>query len=73
MKCYNSKNFRQNNYFTLYDLEDNFLCYFDNYDELKRVTNLTIQKIVYYFNHTREDFVKIVVDNSWCKLYTFTN
>ena len=67
---FNSKDFRQNNYFVLYDLEDNLICYFDNFEELSKYTSRPLKKIVFAFNQLC-DYIRITIDNREYKLYTF--
>ena len=69
---FNSKDFRQNNYFVLYDLEDNLICYFDNFEELSKYINYRCSALVYEFNHSN-DFVQVIIKNEKYKLYTFVD
>lgn len=84
---YNSKEFYFDNYFTLYDSNDNFIAYFDNYEELKKITNRTLQSIVYSFNNSKYNYIFLRLpflhikqnrytsdlENIYFKLYTFTD
>lgn len=66
----NSKDFRKNNYFLLYDNYDRLVCYFDNFDELSKYTNVPVRNLVRKFNESL-GFINIVIDNVKYKLYTF--
>lgn len=68
---YKSKNFK-NNSFILYDLEDNIICYFDNYDELSKYINYTPRKLAYEYNFRNTDIINIVIDNKKLRLATFS-
>ena len=50
MKKFNSKTFREKNYFILYDKDDYIICYFDNYQELSTRLNYRCSDLVYKFN-----------------------
>ncbi len=67
---YTSKSFRKNNYFTLYDNNENLICYFENYQELTKYTKLRIQDIVKFFKNSN-DYIKITIQKKEYKLYTF--
>ncbi len=67
---YSSKEFRKRNYFTLYDENDNLICYFNNYDELKKTYKRALRNIVIEFKKTK-DFIKITINQKEYKLYTF--
>lgn len=67
---YKSKDFK-NNSFILYDLEDNIICYFDNYDELSKYINYTPRKLAYEYNFRNTDIINIVIDNKKLRLATF--
>lgn len=67
---YKSKDFK-NNSFILYDLEDNIICYFDNYNELSKYINYTPRKLAYEFNFRNTDIINIIIDNKKLRLATF--
>lgn len=67
---FKSKDFK-NNSFILYDLEDNIICYFDNYDELSKYINYTPRKLAYEYNFRNTDIINIVIDNKKLRLATF--
>lgn len=67
---FKSKDFK-NNSFILYDLEDNIICYFDNYNELSKYINYTPRKLAYEFNFRNTNIINIVIDNQKLRLATF--
>ena len=67
---FKSKDFK-NNSFILYDLNDNIICYFDNFDELSKYINYTPRKLAYQFNFRNTDIIDIVIDNKMLRLATF--
>ncbi len=59
-------------YFVLYDLSDNIICYFDNFNELKRfLPNYRDRDIKRRFVKSNLNFIKIIIDKSMYKLYKF--
>ena len=42
--------FRKNNYFVLYDLNDEVVCYFDNFKELSKYINYRPNDLAKQFN-----------------------
>lgn len=70
MRKFTSKDFRKNNYFLLYDMSDRLICYFDNFEELSKYTNLSCSQLVYLFNHSL-GFINIDLQDKRYKLYTF--
>ena len=69
--CYKSKTFKEKNYFILYDLSDNIICYFDNFKELSKYINYRLSDLVHEFNRNSTDSITIVIDNTKYKLATF--
>lgn len=69
MKVYNTKEFKKNNYFILYDLEDNIVCYFDNFYELSTHINYNAYDLARRFN-CEGDLIKIIIGQTMYKLYT---
>lgn len=68
---YNSKHFKKNNYFILYDLKDNIICYFDDFEELSKILNYQLRNLVYQFNYHNKNIINIEIDNKKYKLATF--
>jgi len=70
LKKYNSKDFRKENYFVLYDMNDNVVCYFDNCEELIAKVGSSVHEIVRKFNNS-DDCIILVINLEKYKLYTF--
>lgn len=68
---YNSKNFRKNNYFVLYDKNDELICYFDNFDDLAKYINYRISDLVHEYNRHNTNIINIIIDNKIFQLATF--
>lgn len=68
---YHSKDFKNDNYFVLYDLNDNIVCYFDNFNELSRYINYSSRKLKYEFSFRNSNIITIIIDNQKMKLATF--
>lgn len=71
MKHYNSKEFRKRNSFVLYDFDDNIIFYLDNVEELIKYTNVRVSDIVKNFNFSDNDYIRILIDGIYYKLYTY--
>lgn len=65
------KEFRKNNYFVLYDLNDEVICYFDNFKELSKYINYRPNDLAKQFNKNNTDVINIMVDNQKLRLATF--
>lgn len=70
---YRTKEFKNNNFFILYDLNDNIICYFDNFKELSRIFNYKVTDLVHEFNRHSSDRIIVVINNSKYRLVTFTD
>ena len=68
---YNSKDFSKNNYFVLYDNNDNLLYYFDNFAELSKIFNYDLRNLVFQYNKNHTNIITIIVENKKYKLATF--
>lgn len=68
---YKTKDFKNNNYFVLYDLNNEIICYFDNFKELSKYINYTPRKLAYEFNFRNKSIIDIMIDNKKFKLATF--
>jgi len=68
---YSSKGLKNNNYFVLYNAEDEIICYFDNFDELSKHINYSSRKLAWEFNNRNTDIININIDNKRLKLATF--
>ena len=67
----NSKSFKKNNYFVLYDLNDELICYFDNYNELSKYLKQRLHDLVYEYNRYNTNVITIIIDEKKYKLATF--
>ena len=69
----NSKDFRNNNYFILYDLNDEVICYLDNWEELhnKYLKNYALRNLVYQFNNNKTNVITIIINHKEFKLATY--
>ena len=68
---YSSDFFSKNIYFTLYDLNDNLICYFENFYEVSRYTNLPLRRIANNFKRCKSKFIFICIDGNFYKLYCY--
>ena len=68
---FNSKDFRKNNYFVLYDMNDNVVSYYDNVEDLQSsiLPNYRCSDIVKKFN-SHGNPIKVIVDKKMFQLYT---
>lgn len=67
---FKSKNFKDN-YFVLYDANDEVICYFDNFKELTNYINYRLSDLVYQFNRYNINVINITIDNKKYKLATY--
>lgn len=70
--CYKSKTFRKNNYFVLYDLNDDIVCYYDNVEDLFKDFKYQLNKLVYEFNRYNTNVITVIINNKKYKLATFS-
>lgn len=68
---YSSKKFKKDNYFTLYDKNDNLICYFNNFKELSNIINYNARNLLKEFNKKKKNFIYIETQKEKYKLYTF--
>lgn len=68
---YRSKTFIYNNYFVLYDLNDNIICYYDSFVELYKIINYKLSDLVREYNRNHTNILTIIVENKKYKLATF--
>lgn len=58
-------------YFVLYDMNDNIVCYIENFEELRKyLPNYRVRDIRRRF--LNNSFIKIVFDNTMFKIYKFS-
>ena len=65
------KYFRETYDFVLYDENDNIVCYFNDIDEIKKFSNVRPSRIYKNFEKSFDDFINIIIDNKFYKLYRF--
>ena len=70
--CYTSKAFRKDNYFVLYDMDDNVVCYFDNVDELIDVIPCILRNLVIRFKN-EGNVINIDIGHKRYRLATFVD
>lgn len=68
---YKSKTFIYNNYFVLYDLNDNIICYYDSFVELYKIINYKLSDLVREYNRHHTNILIVIVENKKYKLATF--
>lgn len=68
---FKSKTFKNSNYFVLYDLDDNIVCYFDNFEELSHLISYSLRDLIREYNRTKSNVKIIIIDNMKYKLATF--
>lgn len=68
---YKSKTFKNDNFFVLYDFNDNIVSYFDNFEDLSRILSYRLCDLVHEFNRKKKDVITIIIGNKKYKLATF--
>lgn len=68
---YSSKQLKDINFFVLYDLNDEVVCYFDNFQELSNHINQRLYDLVYEYKRHKSNVITIIIDNKKYKLATF--
>lgn len=66
-----SKDFRKKNYFVLYDVNDEVVCYFDNFNELLKHIKYRLSDLVHEYNRYNTNIITITIDNKKFKLATY--
>lgn len=69
---YKSKEFKINNYFVLYDINDMIICYFDNFKELTKYINYKVNNLVRLYNISGTNIINIEIDSKKLRLATFS-
>lgn len=59
------------NYYVLYDIDDNLICYLDTIDDLIRFTGLRKYDITYKFKKSSNDYIQVNVDQKRLNVYRF--
>ena len=68
---FDSKSLKKNNYFILYDLNDEIICLFDNFDELSNHITQRLHDLVYEYKRHKSNIITIEIDRKKYKLATF--
>lgn len=69
---YKSKTFRHNNSFILYNLDDSFECFIDNFEELQnKYLNYRLSDLVHEYNRYNTDIIVVIINHKKYKLATF--
>lgn len=61
----------QNSDFVLYDLNDEIVCYFKNYDELSKYIKYKVYDLAFKFKIHNSNIIPITIDNKEYKLAFF--
>lgn len=59
------------NYFVLYDSNDEIVCYFNDFKELSKYINYRYRDLVYEFNNKNTNVIKVIIDNKKYELAIF--
>lgn len=68
---YKTKTFRNENFFVLYDTNDNIVSYFDNFSDLAKVLRYALKDLVHQYNRNNTDIITVIIGNKKYKLATF--
>lgn len=68
---YSSKNFKKDNFFVLYDANDDIVSYFDNFEDLSKILKYELRNLVYEYNHSDSNVITVIIGNKKYKLATF--
>lgn len=60
-----------NNYFVLYDKNDEIVCYFDNFNELLKYINYKYKRLIQEFNNNNSNIINIIIENKKYQLAIF--
>lgn len=69
--AYKSKTFKNDNFFVLYDSNDDIISYFDNFEELSKVLKYALNDLVHQYNRHNSDVITVIIGNKKYKLATF--
>lgn len=67
---YTKNELQKNNYYVMYDLNDNVVSCFESYEDLFRVVKIPIYELVRKFKDGN-DYINVVVGRKTYKLYTY--
>lgn len=68
---YSSKTFKNDNFFVLYDMNDNIVSYFDNFEDLSKILKYVLKDLVHQYNRNNTDIITVIIGNKKYKLATF--
>ena len=68
---YRSKTFKNDNFFVLYDTNDNIVSYFDNFEDLSKILKYALNDLVHQYNRNNTDIITVIIGNKKYKLATF--
>lgn len=60
-----------NNYFVLYDLNDEIVCYFNDFIELSKYLNYKYKRLIQEFNNSNSNIINVIIDNKKYELAIF--
>ena len=60
-----------NNYFVLYDSNDEVVCYFNDFKELSKYINYRYRDLVYEFNSKNTNVINVKIEEKKYKLAIF--
>ena len=66
------KKFKKDNYFVLYNLSDDIVCFFDNFNELSKYISYSLRDLIHEYNKHNTNTLNIIIDNKKYKLVTFS-
>lgn len=66
-----TKDFRKNNYFVLYDNNDDIVCYFNDFNELAKYLSYRVSDLVREYNRYNSNVITVIIDKRKLKLATF--
>lgn len=66
-----SKDFKKKNYFVLYSVNDEIVCYFDDFNELLKYIKYRLSDLVHEYNRYNTNVITITIDNKKYKLATY--
>ena len=69
---YKSKTFKKENFFVLYDYNDDIISYYDNFEELSKVLKYALNDLVHQYNRNKTDVITVIIGNKKYKLATFS-
>ena len=58
-------------YYVLYDLNDNIICYFDNLTEISEKFGYPIKELNRKYRNSLDDSINLVLENAYYKLFYF--